>query len=168
MINKNKRQCECKISEQEVSISAKNTNDKILNIRWQRLISEGETCPRCGSTEEALEEAIYTLEKSLTPLGIEINLEKEELSVSVFKKDPLQSNRIWVNNRPLEDYIAGEVGQSPCCDVCGPSECRTIEIEGQVYESIPPNIIIQAGLVAAAQLINTKKKGSCCEENGKF
>ena len=31
--------------------------------------------------------------------------EKEELSVTEFKKDPLQSNRIWINNRLLEDWI---------------------------------------------------------------
>ncbi|MBC7131250.1 DUF2703 domain-containing protein, partial [Candidatus Bathyarchaeota archaeon] len=26
-----------------------------LRIKWQRLVSDGQTCPRCGSTEEELE-----------------------------------------------------------------------------------------------------------------
>ena len=161
MFNENKKQCEWKTMVKEEG-NLKNINKKILNIKWRRLLDEGKTCPRCGSTEESLDEAISTLEKSLLPLGVEINLEKEELSIAEFGKDPLQSNRIWINNRPLEDYIAGEVGQSPCCDVCGSSECRTVEIAGKVYESIPSNIIIQAGLSAAMQLMNEEQKKTCC------
>ena len=61
----------------------------ILKIKWKRLLSKGETCPRCGSTEEALIKAVSTLKRSLAPLGIEVILEREELSVTEFKKDPL-------------------------------------------------------------------------------
>lgn len=134
----------------------------ILKIKWKRLISNGETCPRCGSTEEELGKAVSILKQSLAPLGIEVILEKEELSVAEFKKDPLQSNRIWINNRLLEDWIDGEVGHSLCCDVCGPSECRTVEVEGQVYETIPSEIIIKAGLSAASQLVIPRKGEACC------
>jgi len=101
--------------------------------------------------------------QSLTPLGIEIVLEKEELPVSEFKKDPLQSNRIWINNRLLEDWIEGEVGHSPCCDVCGPHECRTVEVKGQVFEVISADMIIKAGLIAASQLFILRKNEPCCE-----
>jgi len=140
----------------------KNDNQKTLRIEWQRLISNDRTCPRCGSTEEELDKAVSTLKQSLAPLGIEVMLEKKELSLSEFKKAPLQSNRIWINNRPLEDYIGGSVGQSPCCDVCGPSECRTVEMEGQTYETIPSKMIIKAGLAAATQLVNAGNEKSCC------
>lgn len=134
----------------------------VLKITWKRLVSEGKTCPRCGSTAEELEKAVSALKQSLAPLGIEVIVEKEELSGAEFKKDPSQSNRIWLNNRLLEDWIGGEVGHSPCCDVCGPSECRTVEVEGEVYETIPAEIIIKAGLSAASQLVITRKGGSCC------
>ena len=133
-----------------------------LKIKWKRLISKGETCPRCGSTEEALRKAVSTLKQSLAPLGIEVILEKEELSVTEFKKDPLQSNRIWINNRLLEDWINGSVGHSPCCDVCGPHDCRTVEVEGHIYETIPAEIIIKAGLSAASQLVSPRTGESCC------
>ena len=134
----------------------------VLRIKWQRLISGGETCPRCGSTEEELGKAVSALMKSLAPLGIEVILEKEELTAAEFKKDPLQSNRIWINNRLLEYWIEGSVGHSPCCDVCGPDECRTIEVEGQTYETIPAGIIIKAGLNAASKLVVTWRGESCC------
>lgn len=150
--------CGCSTFGQDASI-----NKNILKIKWQRLIFEGETCPRCGSTEKELDEAISTLRQSLAPLGIEIVLEKEELPVSEFKKDPLQSNRIWINNRLLEDWIGGEVGHSPCCDVCGSHECRTVEVKGQVFEVISADMIIKAGLTAASQLFISRKSEPCCE-----
>jgi uncharacterized protein (DUF169 family) len=81
------------------------------------LISKGETCPRCGSTEEELRKAVSTLKKSYAPLGIKVILEKEELSVTEFKKDPLESNRIWINNRLLEveEQI---ITDNLACDIC--------------------------------------------------
>jgi len=150
MTNKNKETREVK-------------NMKTLKIKWQRLISDGQTCPRCGSTEEELEKAISTLKQSLTPLDIQVVLEKDRLSVAEFKRDPLKSNQIWLNGRVLEDWIGGKVGQSPCCDVCGPSECRTVGVGGEVYEAIPADLIIKAGLLAASQLVGTETNKSCCE-----
>ncbi len=127
---------------------------KRLTIIWQRLVSNGQTCRRCASTEKELENAIYILKQSLVPLGIVVYLEKYEFPITEFKKDPLRSNRIWINNKSLEEWIGGTVGQSSCCDVCSSSECRTIEIGREIYETIPANLIIKAGLLAASQLVD--------------
>jgi hypothetical protein len=136
---------------------------KTLIIKWQRLVSDGQTCSRCGSTEEELEKAIPTLKQSLIPLGIEVVLEKDELSVAEFKKNPLQSNQIWLDDKPLEDWIGGNVSQSPCGEVCGPSECRTVGVGGEVYEVIPADLVIKAGLLAASELVGTETNGPCCK-----
>ena len=122
---------------------------KKLVITWQRLISDGDTCPRCGSTEIELDKAILELKKKLNPLGIKVALKKTELTLEEFKKNPIQSNRILINNKLLEDLIDAKTGQSQCCDVCGDSECRTIEIGGKSHEVITADIIIKAGLVIA-------------------
>ncbi len=136
---------------------------RTLQIKWQRLLNNDETCPRCGSTGEEIDRAVKTLRQSLTPLGIEVLLEKEALTVSEFKRDPLQSNRIWINDRPLEECIQAQVGQSACCDVCGPSDCRTIETGGREYETIPADMIIQAGLLVASQMTRKGgRKSNCC------
>ena len=136
---------------------------KTLKIRWQRLVSGGQTCPRCGSTEEELKKAISTLRQSLAPLGIEIVLEKSELSEEEFRKNPLLSNQIWLNDKLMEEWIGGTVSESPCCDVCGTSECRTVDVGQVVYESIPADLIVKAGLLAASQLIGSETDKSCCE-----
>ena len=39
------------------------------------MISKGETCPRCGSTEQEIEKAVLTLKQSFAPLGIKVILE---------------------------------------------------------------------------------------------
>ena len=155
-MDKTEKGCQCSPSEE---------NDKnfpsTLKIKWKRLISKGETCPRCGSTEEEIKKAVLTLKQSFAPLGIKVILEKEQLSITEFKKDPLQSNRIWINNRLLEDWIGGIVGHSPCCDVCGPHDCGTVEIRGQIYDTIPAEVIIKAGHLAASQLVSPRTGESC-------
>lgn len=136
-------------------------NMKGLKIKWQRLVSDKQTCQRCGSTEKELEKAVSTLQQCLIPVGIKVSLEKKELSIKEFKKDPLRSNQIWLNDRLLEDWIGGKVGQSQCRDVCGPSECRTVGAGGEVYEVIPADLVIKAGLLAASQLLSPDSSKSC-------
>lgn len=148
---------------------------KTLKIKWQRLVSDGATCPRCGATEEEMDRAVFLLRQSLSPLGIDVVLEKSELSPAEFKERPLASNQIWLNGRSLERWLDGEVGQSPCCDVCGPNDCRTLQMAGQVYETVPADLIVRAGLLAAAQMPGATSgqcgcggnapaaaKGKCC------
>ncbi|MEJ5305439.1 MAG: DUF2703 domain-containing protein [Ignavibacteria bacterium] len=136
---------------------------KTLKIKWQRLISEGQTCPRCNSTEKELNKAFLTLKKSLVHFGIEVILEKNEISIAEFQKDPLKSNAILINDKPLEDWVNGKVGSTNCCDVCGPYDCRTIEMNGEIYETIPSELIIKAGLLASSQLIDPQTSFGCCE-----
>jgi len=126
---------------------------KTLTIRWQRLVNEsGQTCTRCEETGDTVKTAFDKLKKTLAVLDIEVELEKETLDFLIFTKDPLQSNRIWIGGRPLEEWIGATVGKSQCCDVCGDSECRTISIGQNTFETIPENLIIRAGLFAAAEL----------------
>jgi len=142
---------------------------KVLKIEWQRLVDEkGQTCQRCGSTEKEVQKAFQNLKQSFAPLGIKVVLEEKALDVATCAKNISQSNRIWVGGRPLEEWLNAQVGQSPCETCCGELgsnvECRTIEVGGEVYERIPADLIVRAGLLAAAEVTKTKALGSsCCE-----
>jgi hypothetical protein len=126
---------------------------KTLTIRWQRLVNEyDQTCPRCEETGDSVKTAFEKLKKALAELNIEVELVKEALDFSMFTKDPLQSNCIWIGGSLLEEWVGGTIGKSKCCDTCGESECRTISIGKNTFESIPENLIIRAGLLAAAEL----------------
>lgn len=93
------------------------------------------------------------LKVALGPLGLEPILETKELNEDVFRGNPSESNRIWIAGRTLEEWLVAKVGSSQCCAVCGPSECRTVEVEGAMFEAIPEELILKAALVAAAQML---------------
>lgn len=109
--------------------------------------------PRCETTDEEAEKAASILRQVLKPLGVKVAVEKEELSLDVFRDKPLESNRIWINDVALEDWLQGRVGQSPCCSVCGPYECRYVEVNGRVYEAITADLIVKVGLLAICNLM---------------
>ena len=127
---------------------------KILKIKWQRLLIDetGQTCPRCGSTEKEIEKAVDTPKQSLAPSSIEVILEKKTLDPETFAKDVLESNRIWIGEMPLEEWLGVKVGQSLCSGPCGETECRTLEVGEETHETITSDLIIKAGLLAASQI----------------
>lgn len=142
---------------------------KVLAIRWQRLVDEsGKTCQRCSSTEKEVQKALKNLKESLAPLGIKVALEKKALDPDVCAKDILQSNRIWIGEKSLEEWLGASVDKSLCGFCCAELddevECRTVEVKGQVYETIPADLIIKAGLLAASKLYGVKPSGSCDKE----
>ncbi|WP_029049894.1 DUF2703 domain-containing protein [Cupriavidus sp. amp6] len=130
---------------------------KTLPIVWQRLVSSGQTCPRCASTGDEVERACRQLRKQLIPLGIEPVLETREIDEATFKANPAESNRIWIAGKPMEDWVNASVGSSPCCSVCGESECRTVDVAGTAYEVVPEELLVKAGLIAALT-INSQQR----------
>ncbi len=128
---------------------------KTLVIEWQRLLNENqETCPRCGSTEQEVERAVTRLNRELNPLGISVDLVKKAIDPASFKKDVLQSNKILIAEKTLEEWLGAATGQSRCCAVCGNAECRTVEYADQTHETVPADLIVNAGLLAASQVFH--------------
>ena len=140
------------------------TSSKTLVIRWQRLVDEtGGTCGRCGDTEQSLEEARRLLAASLKPLGVRVRVIKTQLTAAEFQLDPSESNRIWLDEETLETILGAKTGVSTCAGVCGGSPCRTTVVDGRSYETIPPELIVRAGLRAAADLLQpSAPPGACC------
>jgi hypothetical protein len=135
---------------------------KTLTIHWQRLVIDDQTCQRCGATEAEIDKAFKSLKQSLNPLGIEVRLEKRAITQAEFEKNPSKSNLIVIGDRSLEEWLQARTGQSACCGPCRDAECRTIETQGKIYETIPAELIIKAGLIAAGQPFNAKVGNSCC------
>lgn len=125
-----------------------------LPIIWQRLVSaDRRTCQRCDATHQHLQSAVAKLKEMLKPLNIEPILELREIDETSFRNKPAESNRIWIAGRPVEEWLAASVGSSPCCSVCGDAPCRTMEVEGAVFEDIPEAVILRAALTAVSTLI---------------
>ncbi len=129
---------------------------KSLPIIWKRLVSsDGRTCDRCNATNQEMQRAVSKLKEVLSPLGIEPALETREIDEKEFKANPSESNRIWIADRPMEEWLGARVGSSRCCSVCGESECRTVEMGETIFEAIPEKLFLKAALVASSQLLDT-------------
>lgn len=125
-----------------------------LTIRWQRLVDASDkTCPRCASTEQEVRKATAHLKQSLAPAGIAVKAEAERLDEKTFFAAPLESNRIWINGKSLEDWLGATTASSACCGSCAGAECRTVSVGGQTYEAIPAGLIVRAGLIAAGDAL---------------
>ena len=137
---------------------------EVLKIRWQRLVFQGQTCPRCAETEEQVDKAFQILKQCLAPLGIGVTLDKKVLTPETFARHVMESNRIWIGERPLEEWLEGRVGQSLCCGPCGETECRTVEVGERIYETISSRLILKAGLIAASRMFGKEAEPStvCC------
>ena len=128
-----------------------------LVIEWQRLLDEDEqTCPRCDSTERAVEKARIELNQMLAPSDIVVTVVKKSITPETFQKDALQSNKITISGRTLEEWLGATTGQSKCCETCGDAECRTVEYNGATHEAVPAELIVTAGIAAAADLFKIK------------
>ncbi len=126
---------------------------KTLTIEWQRLLDEQkQTCPRCGTTEQEVEKAGWELSRMLADSDVSVDLVKKSIDPQTFNKDTLQSNKILIAGKALEEWLGATTGQSKCCEVCGESECRTVEYGGDTHEAVPADLIVTAGITAAAYL----------------
>ncbi len=130
---------------------------KTLVIEWQRLLNEKKkTCPRCNSTEQEVEKAVLILKKDLASFGIDVMLRKGTIDPATFRKDVLQSNKIVIEGKILEDWLGAKTGKSKCCETCGEAECRTVEYDDQTHEVIPSDLIVRAAFIAASQVFSVK------------
>lgn len=140
-----------------------------LRITWKRLVKQGETCQRCGSTQQNVVSAVTKLEAALQPLGIKPVLETLTIDDASFRADPSESNRIWIAGKPMEEWLGAKVGKSPCCTVCGDLPCRTVEVDGSTFETIPEDLIVRATMIAASAAIgpaaSPPSESSCCSTN---
>ena len=60
----------------------------------------------------------------------------------------------------MEEWLGARVGSSPCCSVCGTSECRTLEVGGATFETIPERLFLWAALAAASQALGGSDGGA--------
>jgi hypothetical protein len=126
-----------------------------LEIEWRHLDKDGKTCDRCSDTGETVRSAYDTLVQELTPRGWKVSLNETLLT----DQELPESNTILLNNIPIEQLLPGTHKSENCCTSCGellgaPTMCRTLVRDGQTFESLPMDMILEA----AHRLIQTQQK----------
>lgn len=103
-------------------------------------------CTRCQDTDTSLEEALAEVSKVLQATGIEvivnkINVSSEELAL---KYKFISSPTIRANGRDIQMEFKENLCES-CGDLCGDEvECRVWIYQGREYNAPPKSMIIEA------------------------
>ena len=121
-----------------------------LKIRWKRLVdSTGQTAAIHSATEQGINAAVQTLKASLEPLGVEVVLQKADMTQEQFTEAPLNSNRIWLNGKLLETYLP-DTKSGQVQDKESKIAFRTVNFGGTAFKDVPAKMIEHAGVIAAA------------------
>jgi hypothetical protein len=121
------------------------TNMKHLEVEWRHLDKDGKTCERCSDTGKSVRSAYDSLVNELQPEGWKIDLKETLLS----DREISESNNILLNGVPIEQLIANTRKSENCCASCGDllgssTMCRTLVRDGQIFEEIPAEFILEA------------------------
>jgi hypothetical protein len=121
-----------------------------VKIRWQRPEDRlGPPCERCVRTGREIASAAAKLREALRPLGVEI----PPLEISEAAYGPLESNRIWINDRAAEEWLHADAGRTKCRCAAGAHDCRVLYVNGRRYEILTEELLVKAVLLAAASLL---------------
>jgi len=118
---------------------------KTIEILWKHLDVNGKTCDRCHRTGDEIRQFVDRLHEECLGKDVRIALREVKLTENEIE----ESNRIFINGIPIEDFLpdAG-VSQNDCLsctDLLGSStRCRTIIHSGREYETIPQELIREA------------------------
>ena len=147
---------------------------KTLVLEWQRMIDEdGNVC--CGSedTRLAVETAREELAEELKDHGIKVILTKSDFSPAECRDCPERANRVLVGGQGVDYWLGAEVGKSPCEGFCKQAlgdkgSCQNLIYEGKTYEVVPAELIVKAGLTAAAHPSTFRAASKCsgCPSKG--
>lgn len=139
-----------------------------------RHYAEGEnTCEPVVKTRETLKTLQEQLGPKLEKIGFQIVMKEEKLPES----DPEGENRrnlitlscpdLDFEDTPLEEIIGAESTSEECS--CGTGTCRTLQVEGQTYQAVPPGLITDGMLRVAFSAMEAMAGGgceSCCSDCG--
>ena len=79
---------------------------RTMIIEWQRLVdNNGRTCDRCSCTGDATDIAFDKLKRCLYEAGIRVVLEKRAIDQAAFSENPIQSNKISIDGRTIEECL---------------------------------------------------------------
>ena len=115
-----------------------------IKIEWMHYDKEGETCTRCNNTGDNIKSALEKISKDSDFKDIKVNYKETKLNAD---KMP-ESNTVLINDRKIEDILGASSSENFChscsCLAGQGTNCRTIEKDGESYEDIPEQMIIDA------------------------
>jgi hypothetical protein len=173
----------CGRESEQVDTKSLETADqsKALTMAWHKGTDEsGNICDLSVATAEAVGQASGELRQALAEHGIDVVVEEGTFSSAYTEEDGCLCNRVWIEGRTLDEWLGAKVVKMSCAGCPGlASGCTraaasggcsgrtSLVYGGKTYEVVPANLIVMAGLVAAADLAGEPIAYSGCPGAGK-
>lgn len=125
-----------------------NNHMKTIVIEWKHLEKEGRTCRRCSRTAKHLHEVLKEMKGEFKNKHIRVELIETKLPPEQIK----ESNEILIDGVLLEELTFRTSSSENYCWSCSKltgkkTNCRTICLGNNTFETIPVFLIQQAILV---------------------
>jgi hypothetical protein len=132
-----------------------------LTIAWHKVSdADGSICDLSTATEQSIEQASLELTRTLAPHGVKV--EVKTLTPEKVEGSTCLCNRVLIQGRYIDEWLDAEVVKAPCSGCPNQSGCagsgsacagQTAMVhQGITYNIVPANLIVMAGMVAAADL----------------
>ncbi len=131
---------------------------KSLIIRWQHTVCLSKNpCERCLMMPQEVQTAYEKLHSALAKLGIMVIFDEQT--------EAHAGDYIAINGAGLEHLLDGRPIRRQCTScpsIDGKAkEYNALELDGTIYEVIPADLIIRAGLIAASDLFTAEPLTPC-------
>lgn len=146
MCNKDLQECCCRNSNTNCCKEPNDTKGGKKRIVIDFLYLDLNVCTRCQGTERILEDALNDVSKILEMIGVEVILNKVNISSEEKAKEYkfLSSPTIRVNGHDIQMEIREGLCES-CGDLCGDNvDCRVWVYNGKEFTEPPKAMIIDA------------------------
>jgi len=130
-----------------------------------------DTCDPVVETRKTIETLLRQMGPKMEKIGFQVTVREEPAA----GKEDAESDRtnlitlacpeLGLEETPLEDLIGAESKMEACS--CGEGQCRSISLEGQSYQAIPPGLITDGMLRVAFSAMEAMAGGgceSCCSD----
>jgi hypothetical protein len=156
----------CGRESEQVDTSATQAEDdvKTLTIAWHKVTEDdGTVCDLSTRTQQVVEQAAKDLRRTLAPNGIDVAV--ETITPAKVEGSQCLCNRVLVQGRFVDEWLGADVVKAPCSGCADRGACpksaesgsacagqTAMAYQGNTYEIVPANLLMMAGLIAAADM----------------
>jgi hypothetical protein len=166
----------CGRETEQIEVDATQIGEDVrtLTLAWNKVSEDdGSICDLSTSTYESVKEAHAELSKALAPHGVEVAV--KTLTPERVEGGLCQCNRVLIQDRFVDEWLGAELVKTSCSgcpnsEACAKTAGSGVTCGGQTamlhqgksYDIIPANLIVMAGMVAAADLTGEEIAYSGC------
>ncbi len=170
----------CGRESEQIDADATRAQDDVrtLTIAWHKVTEDdGSICDLSTFTQQTVEQASEELSQALAPAGVDIVV--KTLTPEKVEGGDCLCNRVLIQGRYVDEWLGAEMVKTACSGCPNQAGCPKTGGSGsacggqyalihqdETYNIVPANLIVMAGLIAAADLTGEQITYSGCPGAG--